>query len=439
MFVSTKQKRITTLARDNPAMAFTSLNHHMDYQWLYQAYQLTRKDGATGVDGQTAEMYERQLEYNLLNLLDRIKSGRYRAPAVKRSYIDKGNGQKRPLGIPTFEDKIAQRAVVMLLEPIYEQDFYNGSFGFRKQRSSHEALCSLRENIMRNGAYWVLDVDIQKYFDTIDHGQLRQFLARRVADGVVRKLIDKWLKAGILESGELVYPTQGTPQGGVISPLLANIYLHYVLDNWFTQTVQPRMRGRCNLTRFADDFVMVFSVHEDCNKVEAVLSKRFERFGLTLHPEKTRCVDFRPYCRKENKRNGNPVSFDFLGFTHFWGTSRRGNTVVYQKTAKGRIARTLKSFNQYCQKYRHKSLGEQYIALNRKLRGHYAYFGITGNAKALSTILHRVKKIWHKWLSRRSQKSHITWEKFNLLLDRFALAPPKIYHRYSYGRRLVNQ
>ena len=420
-------------------MAFTSLNHHIDYYWLYQAYQLTRKDGATGVDGQTAEMYERQLESNLLNLLDRIKSGRYRAPAVKRSYIDKGNGQKRPLGIPTFEDKIVQRAVVMLLEPIYEQDFYNCSFGFRKQRSAHEAVRSLRENIMRDGAYWVLDVDIQKYFDTIDHVQLRQFIARRVVDGVVRKLIDKWLKAGILESGKLVYPTQGTPQGGVISPLLANIYLHYVLDDWFAKTVQPRMKRKSSLTRFADDFVMVFANQEDCTRAEAVLPKRFERYGLTLHPEKTRCVDFRPHCRKENKRNGIPVSFDFLGFTHFWGSSRKGNTVVFQKTAKGRIAKTLKSFNEYCRKFRHETLSEQYARLNRKLRGHYAYFGITGNAKALDTVHYQVKKIWHKWLSRRSQKSHITWEKFNLLLDRFPLAPPKIHHRYSYSRRLVNQ
>ena len=420
-------------------MAFTSLNHHMDYNWLYQAYQLTRKDGATGVDGQTAEMYERQLESNLLNLLDRMKSGRYRASAVRRTYIDKEKGQKRPLGILTFEDKIAQRAVVMLLEPIYEQDFYHCSFGFRKQRSAHEALQNLRGNIMRDRAYWVLDVDIQKYFDTIDHGQLRQFLARRVADGVVRKLIDKWLKAGILESGELVYPTQGTPQGGVISPLLANVYLHYVLDDWFIQTVQPRMRGRCSLTRFADDSVMVFDNHDDCRRVEEVLPKRFERYGLKLHPEKTRRVDFRAYCRKESKRNGTPVSFDFLGFTHFRGTSQRGKTVVYQKTAKGRIARTLKKFNDYCRKFRHKPVNEQYAVLNRKLRGHYAYFGITGNAKSLSTIHHKVKEIWHKWLCRRSQKSYIAWEKFHLFLRRFPLAPPKIHHQYFYDRRLANQ
>lgn len=439
MFVSTKQRRIAILARDNPAMVFTSLNHHMDYNWLLQAYQLTRKDGATGVDGQTAEIYAVQLESNLLNLLDRIKSGQYRAPAVRRTYIDKGKGQKRPLGIPTFEDKIVQRAVVMLLEPIYEQDFYNCSFGFRKQRSAHHALESLRNHIMRDRAYWVLDVDIQKYFDTIDHGQLRKFLARRVVDGVVRKLIDKWLKAGILESGEVSYPVQGTPQGGVISPLLANIYLHYVLDDWFVQTVLPRMRGRCSLTRFADDSVMVFENHDDCRRFEEALAKRFERYGLNLHPEKTQCVDFRPNHRKENKRCGNSVTFDFLGFTHFWGVSRKGNTVIFRKTAKGRIARTLKAFNDYCRKHRHDSLIDQYAALNRKLRGHYAYFGITGNAKSLGTIQHKVKIIWRKWLSRCSQKSYITWEKFNLFLKRFPLAPPRIHHQYYRGYQPVNQ
>ena len=432
MFVSTKQRRIATLARDNPAMAFTSLNHYMDYNWLLQAYHQTRKDGATGVDGQTAEMYEAQLEVNLLNLLDRIKSGRYRAPAVRRVYISKDNGQQRPLGIPTFEDKIVQRAVVMLLEPIYEQDFYHCSFGFRKHRSAHHALQSLRNHIMNEGGRWVLDVDIQKYFDTIDHGQLRQFLARRVTDGVVRKLIDKWLKAGILESGELHYPTMGTPQGGVISPLLANIYLHYVLDDWFTQIVQPRMQGRCSLTRFADDFVVVFQSFEDCCRVERVLPKRFERYGLKLHPEKTQRIDFRYQCLKVNKRHGVPTNFDFLGFTHYWGKSRKGHFVVFRKTAKGRIAKTLKSFNTYCRKCRHRPLDEQYAALNRKLRGHFAYFGITGNAKSLRMIHHKVKEIWHKWLCRRSRKSYITWKRFALFLKRFPLTPPRILHQHYY-------
>ena len=229
MFVSTKQQQIALLARNNPAMAFTSLHHLMDYTWLCQAYQLTRKDGAVGVDGRTAEQYEVNLEANLLELLDRIKSGRYKAPAIRRVYIPKGGGKLRPLGIPTFEDKIVQRAVVMLLEPIYEQDFYDCSFGFRKQHSAHQALQTLRNHIMEGKGHWVLDVDIQKYFDTIDHQHLRQFLAKRVVDGVIRKLIDKWLKAGVLEAGRIHRSSQGTPQGGVISPLLANVYLHYVL------------------------------------------------------------------------------------------------------------------------------------------------------------------------------------------------------------------
>ncbi|WBA80928.1 group II intron reverse transcriptase/maturase [Endozoicomonas sp. GU-1] len=439
MFVSTKQRRIAKLARDNQAMAFTSLNQYMDYNWLLQAYHLTRKDGATGVDNQTAEMYERQLESNLLNLLDRLKSGQYRAPALRRVYIPKGKGQKRSLGIPTFEDKVAQRAVAMLLEPIYEQDFYNCSFGFRKGKSAHHALQSLRSHIMRDGGQWVLDVDIQKYFDTIDHNQLRQFLARRVIDGVVRKLIDKWLKVGILESGQLCYPTMGTPQGGVISPLLANIYLHYVLDDWFIQTVQPRIQGRCSLTRYADDFVMVFQNPDDCRRIERVLPERFSVYGLTLHPEKTQRIDFRVQHRRENKRCGLPISFDFLGFTHYWGKTRKGGFAIFRKTAKGRVAKALKSFNEYCRKHKHDSLKEQYDKLNRKLRGHFAYFGITGNYKALKAVHRRVQRIWHKWLGRRSRTSYIPWEQFSQFLKRFPLTPPRILHQYYHGHQLVKQ
>ena len=243
------------LARNDPAMAFTSINHYLDENWLLQAYRLTRKDGAVGVDGQSAADYARNLQGNLTDLLVRIKSGRYQAPNIRRVYIPKGDGKQRPLGIPTFEDKIVQRAVVMLLDPIYEQDFYDCSFGFRRQRSAHQALQSLRNDIMDHRGRWILDVDIQKYFDTIDHSQLRSFLSRRVVDGVVRKLIDKWLKAGVLESGSVTFSTQGTPQGGVVSPLLSNIYLHYVLDEWFAVDVKPRLKGASSLTRFADDCV----------------------------------------------------------------------------------------------------------------------------------------------------------------------------------------
>lgn len=437
MMVSTKQQQIAKLAKDRPELAFTSLNHLLDIEWLYTAYKLTRKDGAVGVDGKTAEDYEQHLEANLRSLLDRVKSGRYQAPAIRRVYIPKGDGKVRPLGIPTFEDKLVQRAIVMLLEPIYEQTFYDCSFGFRPGCSAHQALQSLRNHIMDEGGKWVLDVDIQQYFDTIEHAQLRQFLDQRVTDGVIRKMIDKWLKAGVMDGGKLQKSTIGTPQGGVISPLLANIYLHYVLDTWFADTVKPRMVGRCSLTRFADDFVMVFEQYKDCyrvqrvQRVQRVLTKRFARFGLVLHPDKTRRIDFRFLYRKSNIRNGKWVNFDFLGFTHYWGRSRRGSFIVCQKTAKNRLARTLKAFNIFCQKIRHKPLDQQWAWLNQKLVGHYVYFGITGNIKSLGCLHYKVQRLWHKWLGRRSRKSYIPWAKFALLLKRFPLTTPRIYHRYG--------
>ena len=250
------------MARTHRDRAFASLHHVLDLEWMLEAYRATRKDGATGVDGATAADYAEQLEANLLDLLDRIKSGRYRAPPVRRSYIPKADGSQRPLGIPTFEDKVAQRAIVMLLETIYEQDFLPCSYGFRPGRSAHEALHDLRTALMTQGMRWVLDIDIKRYFDTIPHDQLRRCLDRRVTDGVVRRMIDKWLAAGVLEDGSLSYSTEGTPQGGVISPLLANIYLHCVLDEWVATVVSQHLKGRYILVRYADDLVMAGHVRQ---------------------------------------------------------------------------------------------------------------------------------------------------------------------------------
>ena len=266
--ISTRQQRIAQLAREAPGMAFTSLAHHIDIEWLKEAYRLTRKDGATGVDGQTARDYAANLEENLQTLLDRAKSGTYRAPPVRRVHIPKGDGSStRPIGIPTFEDKLLQRAVVMVLEQVYEQDFLDCSYGFRPERSAHQALESFWSQMMKMGGGWVVEVDIKKFFDTLDHGHLREFLRLRVRDGVLLRLIGKWLNAGVMEAGCIANSDTGTPQGGVISPLLANVFLHEVLDKWFEREVQPRLKGRAFLVRYADDFVIGCSCEEDARRI----------------------------------------------------------------------------------------------------------------------------------------------------------------------------
>lgn len=291
--VSSKLSRIAELARQANGRAFTSLAHLIDIDWLREAYRRTRKDGAVGVDGQTAEEYAKNLEGNLRALLDRAKSGAYTAPPVRRVHIPKGDGSTtRPIGIPGFEDKVLQRAVAMVLEAVYETEFVDGSYGFRPGRGAHQAVESLWTQAMRLGGGWVIDADIKGFFDTLGHAQLTTMLRRRVQDGVLMRLIGKWLNVGVMEGGQLTHPEKGTPQGGVISPLLANIYLHEVLDVWFEQEVKPRLRGAAFLIRYADDFVIVCVREEDARRVLEVLPKRFGKYGLTLHPEKTRLVPF---------------------------------------------------------------------------------------------------------------------------------------------------
>ncbi len=284
------------MAKQSPQMAFTSLAYLMDLDWLKEAYRRTRKDGAVGVDGVTADEYEQELEGNLQNLLDRAKSGTYRAPPVRRVHIPKGGSttETRPIGIPTLEDKILQRAVVMLLEPIYEQDFVDCSYGFRPGRSAHQALESFRTQLMDCRGGYVLEVDIRKFFDNLDHGHLRTFLQLRVRDGVLMHLIGKWLSAGVMEDGSVSYPDSGSPQGGVVSPLLSNVFLHYVLDLWFEHDVKPRMRDRAFLIRFADDFVIGFRDARDARRVMEVVPKRFGKYGLTIHPKKVTARPFSP-------------------------------------------------------------------------------------------------------------------------------------------------
>ena len=436
MSVSTKQQRIAELAKRSPQMGFTSLAYLTDIDWLREAFYRTRRDGAPGVDGQTWSNYERDLEVNLPSLLDRAKSGVYRAPPVRRVHIPKAGSttETRPIGIPTLEDKVLQRAVVMLLEPIYEQDFDAGSYGFLPGRSAHDALEDLWKRTMDSGGGWILEVDIRKFFDTLDHAHLRQFLQLRVRDGVLKRLIGKWLKAGVMESGSVSYPEAGSPQGGVISPLLANVFLHYVLDTWFRQEVQPRLRGRAHLIRYADDFVILFTHEEDARRVMEVLPKRFGKYGLTLHPDKTRLISFRRPPREadggRNGRSDRPGTFDLLGFTHYWGRTRRGGWSVVRQTASKRLSRAVRSTAQWCRAHRHCPVGEQHATLSQKVRGHYAYYGITGNARALKCFLYAVHRAWRKWLVRRNRLHAMTWERFNRLLKRYCLPPPRIVHSY---------
>lgn len=431
--VSTKQQRVATLAKQSPQMGFTSLAYLMDSDWLHEAFQRTRRDGAAGVDGMTATAYEADLEANLRSLVDRAKAGTYRAPPVRRVHIPKGTGcETRPIGIPTLEDKVLQRAVAMLLEPIYEQDFYNCSYGFRPGRSAHQALEALWKQTMDSHGGWILEVDIRKFFDTLDHAHLRAFLQQRVRDGVLTRLIGKWLQAGVMEDGTVTFPTAGSPQGGVISPVLSNVFLHYVLDDWFEREVKPRLAGRAYLIRYADDFVIGFTQEEDARRVLAVLPQRFGKYGLTIHPDKTRLIPFQqPPAAARGKGAGSgtpPGTFTLLGFTHYWGRSWRGNWVVKRKTASSRLSRALRSVAQWCRWNRHQPVGEQQRTLSQKLRGHFAYYGITGNGKSLSWFRYGVMRCWRKWLNRRNRERTLDWGLFNRLLGRYPLPPARVVH-----------
>lgn len=437
--VSTKLARIADLARRMPGKPLTTLAHHIDLPFLLEAFRRTRKDGAPGVDGQTAQQYEHDLEGNLGRLLERAKSGDgYRAPPVRRVHIPKGDGsQTRALGIPTFEDKVLQRAVTMVLEAVYEQDFLPCSYGFRPGRSAHDALRATQQALLTGEGGWVLEIDIEAFFDSIDKAKLRQSLEQRIRDGVLLRLVGKWLNAGVLEGGELSHPEKGTPQGGVISPMLANVYLHEVLDAWFTNEVKPRLGGRSTLVRYADDAVMIFDREEDARRVMAVLPKRFERYGLRLHPTKTRLVNMKRPDQKppDEGGGGGSATFDVLGFTHHWGqytpkqTSgmrrvTRRKWMLWRVMANSRYTRSLKGIRQWLQWHRHDELREQAKGLGQKLKGLFGYFALPGGIDRLRTLVWEVEKAWKKWLGRRSGRSRVTREQMRQILQRFPLPRP---------------
>jgi group II intron reverse transcriptase/maturase len=425
--VYTKQRRIAEIARQRPTERLTALNHYLDIEWLTEAYHRVRRDSAPGVDGVRVSDYGQHLEEHLPSLLHRAKRGSYVAPPVKRVHLPKdGSEETRPIGMPTCEDKVLQRAVAMLLEPIYEEAFHDFSYGFRPGRSAHQALATFWQEATGLGVRWVLEVDIRKYFDSVNRSNLMGLVGQRIGDGVVLRLLSKWLHAGVMEGGQVHYPEAGTPQGGVISPLLSNIYLHEVFDQWFAEVVQGRMKGRVFAVRFADDLVIGFTHRKDAERVNRVIFQRFEKYGLKLHPEKTRLVPFgRP---EKGGLDGDlphePGTFDFLGFTHYWGKSRKGYWIIRRKTAAKRLSRTLRAIGEWCRRNRHRGMWDQFKVLVRKLQGHYAYYGITGNGRCLEQVRTGTQKLWRKWLARRSRESKaMTWERMNRFLKETFVFP----------------
>lgn len=432
--VSTKMEQIALNAKRLPDVSFTSLSYHIDLMWLDEARKAVKSDAATGVDKVTAAEYEENLEQNLKLLLERFKSGKYKAPPVRRVYIPKDGKKKemRPLGIPTYEDKVLQKAVAWIMEAIYEQDFYDCSYGFRQNRSCHDALKAIWKGLMNMKGGWIIDLDIRKFFDTIRWEYLQEVIKLRVRDGVIIRTIGKWMNAGVMEEGKISKPEAGTPQGGVISPLLANIFLHEVMDKWLHETAFPLLKGKAFEVRYADDVVICFEHKEDAMRVLKVLPKRLQKYGLEMHPDKTRLVEFKqPGNGEKNYKQGNrPDTFDFLGFTHFWKKSRKGRPIIGKKTIRSRLTRALMRINEWCKKNRHQKIDLQHHTLCSKLRGHYNYYGVNGNYGMLAMYLINVERIWRKWLERRGRKRNLFWEKMKKILKKYPLPKPYIMHSF---------
>jgi group II intron reverse transcriptase/maturase len=405
-----------------------SINHLIDLVLLRESWGRIRKDGAAGVDGETAQAYGQDLEKRLGELHGRLRAGTYRAPPVRRVWIPKADGKKRPIGIPTLEDKIAQRAAATVIEAVMEPLFLDSSYGFRPGRSAHQALWSIQRTLMHRPIRWVLEIDLESFFDTLDHGWLRRMVDVRIGDGVIQRLIGKWLNAGVLEEGKLTRAERGSPQGGVISPLLANIYLHYAVDLWFARVVRPELKGEAYQWRYADDILLAFEHETEAREVQRQLGERLAKFGLRLNPSKTRLLRFE---RPAEKDEGGPPDrgmFDFLGFTHYWARSRRGSWVVKRRTAGKRLRRAMSAVTAWCKAHRHWRLREQHRHLNAILRGHYQYYGMTWNWNALSRFHLHVVRTWQRWLSRRSQTAYIRWERMEKILAAYPLLHPHIVH-----------
>lgn len=424
--MSTGLLKVAERAKRDPDARFNSLAHLVDEAALRRAYDRIRTDAAVGVDGITKEEYGRHLEDNLRGLHERLKAMRYRHQPIRRVHIPKGNGKTRPIGISSLEDKIVQGALREVLEAVYEQDFLECSYGFRPGRGAHDALRAVNRMASRERVAVVLEADIQAFFDSIDRTKLLELLQIRVADTPLLRLLGKCLHVGVLDGEEYSEPGEGTAQGSIISPMFGNVYLHYVLGLWFERDIKPRLEGQARLIRYADDFVIGFERHDDAERVLEVLHKRMAKYGLALHPDKTRLIPFARPRYGENGRSG-PGTFDFLGFTMYWCRTRRGGWRLGMKTRKAKVRKSLQGLSEWCRRHRHLPLKDQHAALSRRLRGHYQYFGVNGNSRSLSKVALQARRIWFKWLRRRSQRGNrLNWKRFNQYLTQHPLPTPRI-------------
>jgi RNA-directed DNA polymerase len=419
-------------AQHEPEGRFHALAHLIDVPALGRAYRRQRSEAAVGVDGVTKEQYGPTLEANLQDLHARLKAQRYRHQPIRRVHIPKAQGKTRPIGVSAFEDKVVQDAVREVLEAIYEQDFLECSYGFRPGRSAHDAVRTLTRSVDQGEVRWSFEADIVSFFDSLDRTEFKKMLEVRVADGSLLRLIGQCLHVGVLDDEAVVEPELGTVQGSVLSPLLGNVYLHYVLDRWFATEVKPRLRGKATLIRYCDDCIIGFEREEEARRVLAVLEKRLGRFGLTLHPDKTRLLPFgRP--PQAQQRGKSPATFDFLGFTFYWGRSRKGYWRMGCKTRRASLRRAKQAIYDWCRRHRHQPVEAQHTALGRRLRGHFNYFGVNGNFQSLLRLIEATKRAWYKWLCRRSQRKRLTWERFTDLLRQRPLPRPRITVRIWSG------
>ena len=417
--------KVVERAKREPEGRFHALAHLIDVPALQRAYRRQRRDAAVGVDGVTKDQYGQSLEANLQDLHGRLKAKRYRHQPIRRVHIPKAQGKTRPIGISAFEDKLVQDAVREVLEAIYEQDFLDCSYGFRPGRSAHDAVRTLKRIVDEGEVQWIFEADIVSFFDSLDRNELKKMLEVRVVDGSLQRLIGKCLHVGVLDGETFVEPELGTAQGSVLSPLLGNVYLHYVLDLWFKTEVTPRLQGKATLIRYCDDFLIGFEREDDARRVMAVLGKRLGRFGLALHPDKTRLLLFRRPPRTQQSGK-SPATFDFVGFTFYWRRTRTGHWRMWCKTRRASLRRAKTSIYDWCRRHRHLSIEEQHAALNRRVRGHFNYFGVSGNYPSLMRLVEATKRAWYKWLRRRSQRARLNWERFTDMLRWWPLPRPRI-------------